>query len=395
MAQLDTERYFEYQGMPDHRRIAHIDMDAFFASCELSQYPELRGQAMVVAGRRSDAPRTNADGTREFSRLRDYTGRGVLTTATYEARALGVHSGMPAMKAARLAPNAILLPVNFDLYRTYSRLFKEAVRSISPTIEDVGIDEVYADLSFLNDESEQIARNLKSAVVEATNLTCSVGIAPNKLLAKLCSDMEKPDGITILRLEDLQARIWPMAAGKINGIGPKANAKLTSLGITTIGEIAACGEQWLIEQFGRSYGSWLRQVSHGLDDRPVVTHSEPVSMSRETTFEQDLHAVRHKQELGTAFTRLCEQVALDLQRKGYLARRIGIKLRFNDFQTVTRDVTLPEPVADAKALRHAATQCLKRVELVKSIRLLGVKAGGLQRAGTTASEASSQFELDF
>jgi DNA polymerase-4 len=369
-------------------------MDAFFASCELSQYPELRGQAMVVAGRRSDAPRTNADGTREFARLRDYTGRGVLTTATYEARALGVHSGMPAMKAARLAPNAILLPVNFDLYRTYSRLFKDAVRSVSPTIEDVGIDEVYADLSLLNDESEQIARNLKAAVFEATNLTCSVGIAPNKLLAKLCSDMQKPDGITILRPEDLQARIWPMAAGKINGIGPKANAKLTSLGITTIGEIAACSEQWLIEHFGRSYGSWLRRVSHGLDDRPVVTHSEPVSMSRETTFEQDLHAVRNRQELGTAFTRLCEQVALDLQRKGYLARRIGIKLRFNDFQTVTRDVTLPEPVADAKALRHAATQCLKRVELVKSIRLLGVRASALTPANAQTVKPRRPVQAD-
>ncbi|TDY22614.1 DNA polymerase-4 [Paraburkholderia sp. BL6665CI2N2] len=381
--------------MPDDRRIAHIDMDAFFASCELSQYPELRGQAMVVAGRRSDAPRTNPDGTREFARLRDYTGRGVLTTATYEARAFGVHSGMPTMQAARLAPDAILLPVNFDLYRTYSRLFKDAIRSVSPTVEDVGIDEVYADLSLLNDESEQIARKLKSAVFEATNLTCSVGIAPNKLLAKLCSDIQKPDGITILRREDLQARIWPMAAAKINGIGPKANAKLTSLGITTIGDIAACSEQWLIEQFGRSYGAWLRRVSHGLDDRPVVTYSEPVSMSRETTFEQDLHAVRHRRELGTAFTRLCEQVASDLQRKGYLARRIGIKLRFNDFQTVTRDVTLQEPVADAKALRHAATQCLKRVELVKSIRLLGVKAGGLQRAGATESDAPAQFTLDF
>lgn len=381
--------------MPDDRRIAHIDMDAFFASCELSQHPELRGQAMVVAGRRSDAPRTNPDGTREFARLRDYTGRGVLTTATYEARAFGVHSGMPTMQAARLAPDAILLPVNFDLYRTYSRLFKDAIRSVSPTVEDVGIDEVYADLSLLNDESEHIARKLKSAVFEATNLTCSVGIAPNKLLAKLCSDIQKPDGITILRREDLQARIWPMAAAKINGIGPKANAKLTSLGITTIGDIAACSEQWLIEQFGRSYGAWLRRVSHGLDDRPVVTYSEPVSMSRETTFEQDLHAVRHRRELGTAFTRLCEQVASDLQRKGYLARRIGIKLRFNDFQTVTRDVTLQEPVADAKALRHAATQCLKRVELVKSIRLLGVKAGGLQRAGATESDAPAQFTLDF
>jgi DNA polymerase-4 len=370
-------------------------MDAFFASCELSQYPELRGQAMVVAGRRSDAPRTNPDGTREFARLRDYTGRGVLTTATYEARALGVHSGMPAMKAARLAPNAVLLPVNFELYRTYSRLFKDAVRSVSPTIQDVGIDEVYADVSHLNDESEKIARNLKSAVFDATNLTCSVGIAPNKLLAKLCSDMQKPDGVTILRVEDLQSKIWPMAAGKINGIGPKARAKLESFGITTIGEVAARDEHWLIEHFGRSYGAWLSRVSHGLDDRPVVTYSEPVSMSRETTFEQDLHAVRNRQELGAAFTRLCEQLALDLQRKGYLARKIGIKLRFNDFKTVTRDVTLAEPIADAKALRHAATQCLKRIELVKSIRLLGVKAGNLQRAAEISNDESPQFTLDF
>jgi DNA polymerase IV len=381
--------------MPDARRIAHIDMDAFFASCELSQYPELRGQAMVVAGRRSDAPRTNPDGTREFSRLRDYAGRGVLTTATYEARALGVHSGMPAMKAARLAPNAILLPVNFELYRKHSRLFKDAVRSISPTIEDVGIDEVYADVSLLDDDTEQIAFKLKSAVFEATSLTCSVGIAPNKLLAKLCSDMQKPNGVTILRVEDLQSKIWPMAANKINGIGPKANAKLASLGISTIGEIAAREERWLINHFGRTYGPWLHRVSHGRDDRPVVTYSEPVSMSRETTFEQDLHAIRHKKELGTAFTRLCEQVAEDLQRKGYLAGKIGIKLRFNDFKTVTRDITLPEGIADGKALRQAATQCLKRVQLEKSIRLLGVKAGNLQRVEKHARDESPQLTLGF
>jgi len=382
-------------GMPDERRIAHIDMDAFFASCELSQYPELRGEAMVVAGRRTDAPRTNPDGTREFSRLRDYVGRGVLTTATYEARAFGVHSGMPTMKAARLAPDAIILPVNFDLYRMYSRLFKDAVRSVTSSIEDVGIDEVYADVSLTSGSSEEVARKLKSAVLEATNLTCSVGIAPNKLLAKLCSDMQKPDGITILKFEDVQSRIWPMAANKINGIGPKASAKLASLGITTIGGIAERDESWLIEHFGRSYGAWLRRVSHGLDERPVVTYSEPVSMSRETTFERDLHAVRHRQELGAAFTRLCEQVAADLQRKGYLAKKIGIKLRFNDFKTVTRDITLPEPIANAEALRRAATDCLKRVELVKSIRLLGVKAGNLQPAGQIPRDESVQFTLDF
>jgi len=350
---------------------------------------------MVVAGRRTDAPRTNPDGTREFSRLRDYVGRGVLTTATYEARAFGVHSGMPTMKAARLAPDAIILPVNFDLYRTYSRLFKDAVRSVTSSIEDVGIDEVYADVSLTSGSSEEVARKLKSAVLEATNLTCSVGIAPNKLLAKLCSDMQKPDGITILKFEDVQSRIWPMAANKINGIGPKATAKLASLGITTIGGIAERDESWLIEHFGRSYGAWLRRVSHGLDERPVVTYSEPVSMSRETTFERDLHAVRHRQELGAAFTRLCEQVAADLQRKGYLAKKIGIKLRFNDFKTVTRDITLPEPIANAEALRRAATDCLKRVELVKSIRLLGVKAGNLQPAGQVPRDEPAQFTLDF
>lgn len=383
--------------MPDQRRIAHIDMDAFFASCELSIYPELRGQPMVVAGRRSEAPRLLPDGTREFVRLRDYAGRGVLTTATYEARALGVHSAMPTMKAAKLAPDAILLPVSFDLYRKFSRLFKEAVRSISPIVQDIGIDEVYADVSHLDEESEVIARRLRSAVVEVTGgLTCSVGIAPNKLLAKLSSDMNKPDGFTIVTMEDLPTRIWPMAAAKVNGIGPKASAKLSALGITTVGEIAAKDEAWLTENFGRNYGSWLYQVSHGSDDRPVVTHSEPVGMSRETTFERNLDAVQDREELGSAFTKLCEQVAQDLERKGYLARKIGIKLRFDDFRTVTRDLTLAQPVADAKTLRRAAAQCVKRVELNRSIRLLGVKAGGLVRPGTEESEhRSTQFGLPF
>lgn len=386
-----------HHGVPDKRRIAHIDMDAFFASCELSIYPELRGQPMVVAGRRSDAPRLRPDGTREFVRLRDYVGRGVLTTATYEARAFGVHSAMPTMKAAKLAPDAILLPVNFELYRKFSRLFKEAVRSVSPIVQDIGIDEVYADLSHLDEESESIAHRLKCAVVEATGgLTCSVGIAPNKLLAKLSSDMKKPDGFTIVTMEDLPTKIWPMAAAKINGIGPKASARLSSFGINTVGEIAAREQAWLIEKFGRNYGAWLYRVSRGLDDRPVVTHSEPVGMSRETTFERNLDAVRDRLELGSAFSQLCEQVAKDLERKGYMARKIGIKLRFDDFKTVTRDLTLEKPVADVQALRRAAGQCVKRVELNRAVRLLGVKAAGLVRLeAEEADDRSAQFGLPF
>lgn len=382
--------------MPDQktRRIAHIDMDAFFASCELSRYPELKGLPMVVGGRSSHAPRVREDGTREFSRLRDYTGRGVLTTATYEARALGLHSAMPTMHAAKLAPDAILLPVNFELYRHYSRLFKEAIRSISPLVENIGIDEVYADVSTLPEDTHEIAHRLKSAVFTATGLTCSVGIAPNKLLAKLCSEMQKPDGITIITMADVPGRVWPMPAKKINGIGPKASAKLESLEINTVGQIAAMTEAWLVEHFGKRYGRWLYRVSHGQDDRPVVTESAPVSMSRETTFERNLHPVRDKPILSQAFTQLCERVASDLQHKGYCCRTIGIKLRFDDFKTVTRDLTLPAPISDAKSLRLFSGKCLKRIALDKKIRLLGVKASGLVRADSIVPADSAQFELE-
>ena len=382
--------------MPDQktRRIAHIDMDAFFASCELSRYPELKGLPMVVGGRSSHAPRVREDGSREFSRLRDYAGRGVLTTATYEARALGLHSAMPTMQAAKLAPDAILLPINFELYRHYSRLFKEAIRTISPQVENIGIDEVYADVSTLPEDAHEIAHRLKSAVLTATGLTCSVGIAPNKLLAKLCSEMQKPDGITVITMSDVPGRIWPMPAKKINGIGPKASAKLESLEINTIGQLAAMSEAWLVEHFGNSYGRWLYRVSHGRDERPVVTESAPVSMSRETTFERNLHPVRDKPALSQAFTQLCERVASDLQQKGYTCRKIGIKLRFDDFKTVTRDLTLATPISDAKSLRLYSGKCLKRIDLDKRIRLLGVKASGLVRAASTDHIDSAQFELD-
>jgi DNA polymerase-4 len=181
--------------------------------------------------------------------------------------------------------------------------------------------------------------------------------------------------------------IWPLPVRRINGIGPKAGAKLTELGIRTIGELAAHSREWLVERFGRSYGAWLWDASHGLDDRPVVTHSEPVSMSRETTFERDLHAVRDRSQLSGIFSALCEELAHDLQRKGYAGRTIGIKLRFDDFKTVTRDLTLPQPVHDFAAIRRAAGLCLKRVDLTRRLRLLGVRAGSLVKSASLASRA--------
>lgn len=374
--------------MPPRRWIAHLDMDAFYASVELLRYPELTGQAVVIGGGRRHQPVMQNDGTRTFSQLAGYAGRGVITTATYPARDLGVHSGMGLMKAAALAPQAVLLPVDFEQYRHYSRRFKAAVAEVAPLIEDRGIDEIYIDLTDVPGAQDTIgfdttggvravAQEIRNTVKRATGLTCSVGVTPNKLLSKIASELDKPDGLSVVTREEVPTRIWPLPVRRINGIGPKAGAKLADMGIRTIADLARRERAFLIEHFGRSYGRWLFDAAHGVDDRPLVTHSEPVSMSRETTFDRDLHAVRDRPELTRIFTELAEQVATDLQRKGYAGRTIGIKLRFEDFKTVTRDLTLPEPVVDAAAVRQAAGLCLKRVDLTRRIRLLGVRAGSL------------------
>jgi len=396
--------------MPEARRlIAHLDMDAFYASVELLRYADLRGQPVVIAGGRRHQPVSRADGGREYARLRDYVGRGVITTSTYEARALGVHSGMGVMKAAQRAPDAVLLPTDFDQYRRYSRLFKAAVSELTPVVEDRGIDEIYIDLTHVpgaqQDGGATLARQLKQAVLGATGLTCSIGVAPNKLLAKIGSELDKPDGLTLLDGQDLASRVWPLAAKKVNGIGPKAAEKLAGFGLHTIGDIAAAEPQWLISHFGAHYGAWLHAASHGRDDRPVVTFSEPKSISRETTFERDLHAVRDRAELGAIFTRLCEQLAGDLHRKGYASRTIGIKLRFDDFRSVTRDVTLAAHTLDAVTIRRAGGECLRRVDLTRRLRLLGVRAGALAaisdlvappaapQAGASVHEAPGRYTL--
>jgi DNA polymerase-4 len=376
------------------RRIAHLDMDAFYASVELLRYPELRGLPVVIGGRRDQQPERLPDGSRRFFRLRDYVGRGVITTSTYEARALGVFSAMGMMKAARLAPDAILLPVDFEAYRHYSRLFKAAVARIAPKIEDRGIDEIYIDLSDLPDETVALARRIKQAVKAATGLTCSIAISPNKLLSKIGSDLDKPDGLTLLAPADIPLRIWPLPVRKINGVGPKADARLATLGITTIAELAAADPAVLQEHFGRSYAEWLHAASHGIDDRPLVTDSETKSISRETTFERDLHVRRDRAILSEIFTTLCMRVAADLQRKGYLARTIGIKLRYEDFRVATRDLTLPGPTADPAMIRRAAGDCLRRVPLERKLRLLGVRAGTLSASSAPQmSVESAQGEL--
>jgi len=366
-------------------------MDAFYASVELLRYPELRGLPVVIGGRGSPPPR-QSDGSRIFDRLGDYVGRGVITTSTYEARKFGVFSAMGMMKAARLAPQAILLPTDFAAYRDYSRRFKEAVAQIAPRIEDRGIDEIYIDLSGHPEPDEQLGRRLKDAVRAATGLSCSIAIAPNKLLAKIGSELDKPDGLTLLSMDDIPLRIWPLPAAKVNGIGPKSARKLEALGIRTIGQLARARPSLLQEHFGLTYASWLLRVANGEDPRPVVTHSDPKSISRETTFERDLHVIHDRGRLSEVFSRLCGQLEDDLRRKRVVGRTVGIKLRFDDFRTVTRDLTLHDDVADADAIRSAAGQCLKRVPFESRIRLLGVRISSL-RPTRAASPAKGPRQL--
>ncbi len=377
------------------RTIAHIDMDAFYASVELLRYPQLRGRPLVIGGRRRVAQDGAAGG--DFPVLRDYAGRGVITTATYEARAFGVHSGMALMRAAKLAPDTLLLPADFDEYRRYSRLFKEAVRALAPCIEDRGIDEIYVDLSDLlppraGDDAaawapaRELAAALQRAVRDATGLSCSIGLAPNKLLAKIASEFDKPGGLTVLASSDIRERLWPLPVRKIHGIGPKAGARLEAFGIRTAGELAQIQPEVLAEHFGERHGAWMHDAANGRDERPVVTHSEPKSISRETTFEDDLHPVRDRERLSAAFTDLCVRLAADLERKGYAGRTIGLKLRYDNFRTVTRDRTIEAATCDAAAIRRAAGQCLKRVPLDRRIRLLGVRAGTLTRSGADAAD---------
>jgi DNA polymerase-4 len=389
-------------------------MDAFYASVELLRYPQLKGLPMVIGGgRRREAemfarlreawPEREWDATTLdripvdfFPRLKDYTGRGVATTATYAARQFGVGSAMGLMKAAKLCPDAVLLPVDFDEVKRLSRLFKSTILDIAPVMQDRGVDEVYVDFTEVpggqREGGRVLARLIQKSILQATGLTCSIGVAPNKLLAKMASEFNKPNGISIVQPDDLQAMVWPLPCRKINGVGPKADEKLQSHGIRTIGELAARELAWLMQTFGKSYGAWLHEAAWGRDDRPVETESEPVSMSRETTFERDLHAVRDRAEAGAVLTRLCEQVAADLQRQGYLGKTIGIKITFDNFEKVTRDQTIALHTADATVIRRHAGLCLKRVDLSRRFRLLGVKVGKLVKRGTEEATAAGYSE---
>ena len=340
------------------RRILHLDMDAFFAAVEQKRRPELIGRPVVIGG----------DG--------DPTKRGVVSTASYEARKFGIHSAMPLRTAHKLCPHAVFLPVDYNAYVRMSKRFKEALREVASVIEDVGIDEVFADISDDPSPPEEIAGRIKERIRDASGLTCSVGIGPNKLVAKIASDMRKPDGITIISEDDIERVLWPLPVRKLWGIGPKTEAALREMDIAAIGELAAQSPAKLTERFGPTYGSYLSRASRGIDDSPLVTAWEPKSMSREVTFQRDLG---NWQDIARNLADLASEVTSDMREAGCKARTFAIKIRFSDFETLTRAKTLTAATDGGEEIRRAVFACLKRVDLRKKVRLIGVRATSLEK----------------
>jgi DNA polymerase-4 len=338
------------------RRIMHVDMDAFFASIEQRRRPELRGKPIIVGGRGD--PRS----------------RGVVSTASYEARKYGVGSGMPLRTAYALCPECIFLPVDYGYYAGISEAIKAILHDFTPIIEDGGIDEAYLDVSGLDEPPEAIAEAIKRRIKEATGLSCSVGIAPNKLLAKMASDLRKPDGLTRITEKDVERLIWPLRTRKLVGIGPKTESRLAERRILTIGELAAVDERTLVEWFGNAYGRYLYEASRGIDESPLVTHWEPKSHGREVTFEEDTDDPSFVQSTLSA---LAQRVADEIKARGYRGKTVTVKLRFSDFETHTRSQTLEAPSDSPETIKAAAFDCLGRFDISKKVRLIGVRVEGL------------------
>lgn len=363
------------------RWIAHLDMDAFYASVELQRRPELRGLPVAIGGRH--------DSRVPEGRAQLLASRGVVTTATYPAREFGVRSGMALRRAFQLCPQLIVLPVDFDAYRRVSRCFKAAVAELADTIEDRGIDEIYIDLTGLGGDPVSLATEIKRRVQRATGLSCSIGLAGNKLLAKIASDLDKPDGLTVIGPGDLQGRIWPLPARAINGIGPKAAERLEQLGLRTVGELAGAPPAVLMRHFGAHYAQWLHDAAHGRDERPVETVQEAKSRSREITFPHD---TRDPLTLMSVLSKLSRQVARDLAERGHVGRIVGVKVKYDNFEQVTRDRRLGVATDEYLILRDAAADCLRRVAVSRKLRLLGVRVSDLSpRSGSAPGESLSLF----
>lgn len=351
------------------RTIMHVDMDAFFASVEILDNPDYKGKPVIVGGRK-DSP------------------RGVVSAASYEARKFGVRSAMPISKAVVLCPHGIFVPGRMDRYQEISRQIHDLFPQVSPLIEPLSIDEAFLDMSgceHFYTSLEDMGLHLKKLIKQETGLTASVGIAPNKFLAKLASDWRKPDGLFVIRPEDVQKFLYGLPVNKIWGVGKKSEERLHQLGLYHVKDILPHSLEWLQKNVGEALGNQIYHLARGLDERPVVANQKAKSIGQETTFSEDqesLPFLRHQ------LAQMSENVGWRLREQGFYARTVSIKVRFHNFKTITRSHSLNYSFNDDDTIFSEALQLLEDIKL-QPIRLLGVTVSNFS-VGSQLSLFSSE-----
>jgi DNA polymerase-4 len=350
-----------------HRAIIHLDLDAFYASVEQLRRPELRGLPVIVGG----APA--GDGTAQLN-------RGVVSAASYEARAFGVHSAMPLRTALHLCPQAVVVPVDFHAYREASKAVFDIARDYTPLIEPLSLDEAFLDVTASTrrfGSSRQIAEEIRRRILSTTSLHASFGVATCKTIAKIASDLRKPRGFVVVEPGDEAAFLAPLPLRRLPGLGPAAERALTGLGISTLGQLAALPLDAVQRRVGRASGSSLWERAQGIDTAPVTVPGAPRSVSREETFARD---VSQRDALHLRIAELASDVGARLRTGGWTARTITLKLRYSDFTTITRQETLPSSTATDTTVRDAAVALLDAAWSGGAVRLLGVGVSGLADA---------------
>jgi DNA polymerase-4 len=363
-------------------------MDAFYASVELRRRPELRGKPVVVGGAGN---------------------RGVVAAASYEARAYGVHSAMPSVRAQRLCPHAVFLPGDYDHYAEVSRHVMAIFGSFTPLVEPISLDEAFLDVRGairLHGSPVDIAHRIRARILDEEGLRCSVGVAPNKFLAKLASEAAKPRasrkgplpgaGVRVVAAGDELAFLHPLPVGAVWGVGPATLARLTRLGVRTVGDLAALPVTIVCSALGDAAGRHLHALSWGRDDRPVVPEQRPKSIGHEETYATDLHEAA---AVDAEVVRLSDAVAARLRRAGLGGRTVTLKVRFHDFRTITRSATLSDPVDSGTLLARTAKGLAEKIDPSSGVRLLGVSVSGLsehptQQLSLTEQDAGSWTEVD-
>jgi DNA polymerase-4 len=353
--------------MSEHSRaIIHLDLDAFFAAVEMLEKPDLAGKPVLVGGRPEE--------------------RGVVAAASYPARAFGVRSAMPMARALALCPHAVVLPARHSLYRDYSQRVMAILHETAPLVEQMSIDEAYLDVTdriAAWEEAVEMARELQRRIREEIGLSASLGVASNKLVAKVASDRDKPGGLTVVRPGEEGAFLVPLPVRVLWGVGPVTAEKLAGMGVSTVGDLTRVSQEELRKRFGRN-GVAMALMARGIDERPVVTEHEPKSISQETTFSRDL---ADADALKRQLWQLSQGVARRLKRDGVAAETVAIKLRYTDFTTLTRQMRLSVPTDDEREIYRAALALLRRAwRRGRPVRLLGV-------AGRELSPPTGQLPL--